>query len=250
MHQYIKAGLLNHNFFEKYKIEGNKLIAKFTYYYQFIKGDSTIEVDNRGKDFFVEYFNDKYTNEFYEEFYEKGNDKSQLQKIWNFTKNFIPFYTCIEGATKKDAAEEYIGSCYLDALTLIPAAGYAASLGVKFGMGLTRGIRLAGKQLMRGTFSGARIVLLNNVSLPAMSEYIKFGRLSLQAVDPGFELLAKSGGLISSKLIAYLKQEKKGIELAQKLVSPNVLQKKTSATAQGIILARFPDSTIDVPVKK
>lgn len=250
LHQYIKAGLLNQNFFERYKIEGDKLIANSTYRYRFIKGDSTIEVGARGKDFFVDHFNDKYTNEFYKEFFEKGNDKSQLQKIVSFIKNFIPFYTCIEGAVKKDSAEKYIDACFMDAITLIPVAGFAASLAGRFGMGLARGIRLAGKQLMRGTFSQARTVLLNNVSLPTMSEYIKIGRISLQAIDPGFEFLAKNGRFISNKLIAYLKQEEKGIKLAQELESLSVLQKQKTATEKGIILARLPDSNIDVPVRK
>ncbi len=249
IYKYISNDLLDYDFGHGYKIDGNKVVASDVFNFNFIPQNSIVENSNKGYEYLVNYLNDKHTELFYSSLFKKGDDKSKSQKTWDVVKHFIPFYDCVDSIEKNDVGGA-IFSCSIDALSFVPVAKAAAFLGGRFGMGLARGFRLAAKPLMQGSLVGARTTLLRNVILPARSELNALARLSLQAVDPGFELLTKSGKFISNKLTTYLKQETKSVKLAKKLESFGLLKKKTADTTKKTTLARFPNSTIDVSVKK
>lgn len=249
INQYISNGLIDYNFSGSYKIEGNKVIDSETFYFDLTPQERIVENSNQGYEYLVDYLNNEHTESFYNKLFEEGNDRSALEKCWDIVKHYIPLYDCINSIIEQDVKGAIL-SCFMDILSLIPAGRVVAFLGGRFGMGLARGFRLAAKPLMQGSLVGARTTLLRNVILPAKSELSALTRLSLQTVDPGFELLTKSGKFISNKLTTYLKQETKSVELAKKLESFDVLKQKTATTAKETIFARFPDSTIDVSVKK
>lgn len=190
---YIKSGLLSESFNGDYKIKDNKVIYGLTYIYDFSKNGSSIDVDGQGWKGCVKYFNNKFSGNYHKQLFEAGYDKTSRQKLLDILKGFIPFYTCIEGAINKGDPGEYIPSCYMDALTMIPVAGFAVSLVGKFGMGLGRGIHMAGKSLARGSLIAAGKTLIRNVITPTQGELATLARLLLKAADPGFELLVKSG---------------------------------------------------------
>ena len=249
IYKYISNDLLDYDFGHGYKIDGNKVVASDVFNFNFIPQNSIVENSNKGYEYLVNYLNDKHTELFYSSLFKKGDDKSKSQKTWDVVKHFIPFYDCVDSIEKNDAGGA-IFSCSIDALSFVPVAKAAALLGGRFGMALARGFRLAAKPLMKGALGEARTTLFRDVIIPTENELSTLARLSLQAIDPGFELLTKNGRFISSKLVAYLKGETKGSGLAKKLESFSPLQQKISQIAKETTLARFPNSTIDVTVKK
>ncbi|MCW2479600.1 hypothetical protein [Candidatus Symbiopectobacterium sp. NZEC135] len=249
LQRYINAGLLNRDFRKGYEIKNGKLIDDIEYEYFFKKPTPSVELKGQERGV-VKYLNDKHSDQFYEQVFEMGNDKSNLQQVISFIKTIIPVYTCVEGIVNNDDLDKYIGSCVADALTLLPAVGFAASLGGKFGIGLARGARLAIKPLMKGSFSGAGATLSRSIHVPTMSEYLRLGRISLQTVDPGFELLANSGTFLTKKIMPYLKLETNGINVLKKIAVFDDLRKTSHVVSEEIIMARFPDSGIEVPVTK
>ncbi|XP_051154505.1 uncharacterized protein LOC127277437 isoform X2 [Leptopilina boulardi] len=123
------------------------------------------------------------------------------EKLLNFAKTLIPFYSCIESAKAGRMAESAF-SCSMDVLNLIPFAGWATEYTVKIANSLA--VEIGNKYLITNTIARSGIIstlpiraVLNEISTIAVrtiaQEILTKSFLtdltvaSLRTIDPGFE---------------------------------------------------------------
>ncbi|XP_051154494.1 uncharacterized protein LOC127277431 [Leptopilina boulardi] len=123
------------------------------------------------------------------------------EKLLNFAKTLIPFYSCIESAKAGRMAESAF-SCSMDVLSLIPFAGWATEYTIKITNSLT--VEIGNKYLITNTIARSGIIstlpisaVLNEISTIAVrtiaQEILTKSFLtdltvaSLRTIDPGFE---------------------------------------------------------------
>ncbi|XP_051154782.1 uncharacterized protein LOC127277576 [Leptopilina boulardi] len=128
-------------------------------------------------------------------------EETEGEKLLNFAKALIPFYSCIESAKAGRMAESAF-SCSMDVLSLIPFAGWATEYTVKITNSLA--VEIGNKYLITNTIARSGIIstlpisaVLNEISTIAVrtiaQEILTKSFLtdltvaSLRTIDPGFE---------------------------------------------------------------
>lgn len=251
--KYIDSGILDHNFHDKYEVDGSVVMSagdRFRYSI-FVEGNKTSDNSNNNSNninYLVNLLGKKHRDTLYDTLYQLGNDQSGLQKTWSVIKHIIPFYDCVEGTINNDSVQA-IPSCLIDAVALIPVFGQAASLGTKFGMGLARGLRSGAVIVGKGEIQSAGKSLLREISLPTTAELASLGKGALRAIDPGFELIAGISRKFGNKMVVRMSGNKKTAELAQEIVSSRVLDRLPRVPADTKVMGILPETRLQVPVK-
>lgn len=153
---------------------------------------------------YINYLQRQHRDNLYHALYQQGYDPSTLEKIWRVVKAFIPFYECIEGAIKQDAAQA-VPACLLDLISFIPVAGQASLLAGKFGTRLARGIQTSGGMLLRQGLTRPALReaargIIGASRLPTNAEMRALGRSLLRAADPGVETVISLSIMMRSSL--------------------------------------------------
>lgn len=246
---YIDNGILSYTQFSKnYRVEGNKIIDRYPFVFRItaLKPPVINSSDNNQK--LIDFLAKEHSDNLYNYLYQKGDKQSDIQKVWEGAKHFIPFYDCVSGIIDNDPVQA-VPACFMDVITLIPISGQAVSIGSKFTMSFFKGINKAGGMLTHGMIKNAGKRLLHEIKLPKVSELVSLNKNALRAIDPGFELVTRGGKLLGRKLDSFLRQKKNGYILADKILSTHSFN-QASSISNSYATARLPDLEIDVPVKK
>ncbi|XP_051154500.1 uncharacterized protein LOC127277435 [Leptopilina boulardi] len=127
-------------------------------------------------------------------------EETEGEKLLNFLKSLIPFYSCIESFKNNEGSTF---SCSVDILSLIPLGGFAVKYTTKLSGSLS--LEIGKKYLITNSLARAGLVtklpiatLLNQISriaIQTLAREILSRRLlkdltiaSLRVIDPGFEL--------------------------------------------------------------
>lgn len=247
--KYIEAGLINYDFGGDYTITEGKVDShKEKFNYSIRTDNSRMLSTGDSEDTLVDYLSNLHRDSLYRYLHESGNDKSDLQKIWNVAKHFIPFYDCVEGIIDHKPVEA-AQSCLMDVVSFLPVFGQAARLSGKFGVGLARGLRSGKMALDVGSFALGAKSVLREIRLPILSELSSLGKSTLRSIDPGFELGLRLSKKWGNKLLSRLSSDKSTADLARGIASSEVIAKLPVAPRGGVKTALLPHTTIKVPVK-
>lgn len=246
--KYIDNRLLDNGFTKNYVVEKDQVIDRYKFNFSITTLRSSIGHSNNGIHPVINYLSKKYRDDFYHDLYASGNDKSELQKVWGFVKHIIPFYDCIEGIVNNNAVQAVL-ACMMDIIALIPVAGKAANMAGKFGTGLEKGLRYGSRTLMRGKAGDAGTIMLREIRLPHVNEFLGLSKNALRAVDPGFELLSKGGKFLDRKLESFLRMKQNNVPLADKISSFRTAE-NLPLTTKTYTIARLLHSEINVPIQK
>lgn len=198
--------------------------------------------------FIIEKLSEIHREQFYQRLYDKGNNPSDLQKVWEVVKHFIPFYDCISGI-KNNNPVEAVPACIFDFIALIPVLGQAVRLGGRFGMGLVSGTLKSVNIMRYGGSLTARQVFFREMLMPASSEIRLLGIHTLRVLDPGFELLGGIGKKFSTKIIESLKKGPNTAKIADEIISSGALE-MLPVSQSHIVSARYPNSDIKISVQE
>lgn len=222
---------------------------------RFLASGQAITGKGTPADNLVQYFNEKHHKEFYSQMYAAGYDPSNREQLWNFFKHFIPFYDCIT-----DKFPDNLPSCIFDAMSFIPVAGEAASLGGKFGMSLARGVRAGMGGLAKGIYA-PRVIgtqVMKEISLPTLRELSSLSKSAIRTLDPGFEMLGGIGKYSYKGVTNLAKWVRKGKNAAdigvmksllKKIPAGSEIKKGHHSLSSGLYkTANLQDSEIKVPV--
>ncbi|XBS69321.1 hypothetical protein ABK905_23255 [Acerihabitans sp. KWT182] len=248
--KYIEEGLLNYSQFGgNYKVLHNKVASSGDdfHYSMFTDRKEVIDNDETGNAL-VDFLSKIHRGNVYNHLYALGNDKSDIQIIWNHARHMIPFYDCLDGIINKDAFQA-VPACLMDAVALIPNFGQAARLSGKFGMGLARGFRIGKIALGMDSLGSVTKTMLKEIRLPAISELALLGKSTLRSLDPGFELVTGLSRKLGNELTILLASDRKTAGLARGIVSSGVIEKLPLAPQEGVEIALLPHTNINVPVK-
>ena len=245
---YIDNGLLDNHFSKKYKVQDNMVFDGEVFVFNIVTRIPPIISPHSSNHSLADILAEEHRDKHYHSLYLQGDDKSDIQQLWHYAKHFIPFYDCVEAIVDGDMAQA-IPACLMDIITLIPVSGQATSMGTKFAMTFAKGISQGGRTLARGTIKNAGTTMLREIRLPKVSELVALSQNTLRSVDPGFELVTRSGKFLTKKLDSFLRQQENGHLLAEKILSHRQLD-KVSLTPEAYTSAYFPNSDIEVPVQK
>ena len=246
---YIDNGLLDYSrFSSNYRVKEGKVIDSDTFIFKINPINPPVIQESDKYQAIIDYLAKGHSDDLYHSLYQQGNDKSDIQNIWQYVKHLIPFYDCVEAVVDGDAVQA-VPACLMDIISMIPVSGQAASIGGKFTISLLKGINKGGVALGRSTIKNSGTVLLRDIRLPKVSEWAALSKNTLRAVDPGFELVTRGGKVLSKKLDSFLNKQKDGHLLAVKISSFHSLE-KPPLTSNTYTHARFPDSSVNIPVKK
>lgn len=246
--KYIDNRLLDNGFTKNYVVEKDQVIDRDKFNFSITTLCSSIGNSNNGIHPVIDYLSKKHRDDFYHDLYASGNDKSELQKVWGFVKHIIPFYDCIEGIVNNDAVQA-VPACMMDIIALIPVARQAANMAGKFGTRLEKGLRYGSRTLMRGKAGDAGTIMLREIKLPHVNEFLGLSKNALRAVDPGFELLSKGDKFLDRKLESFLRMKQNNVPLADKISSFRTAE-NLPLTTKTYTIARLPHSEIKVPIQK
>lgn len=251
IHRYIDYGILDYNYFGNNlfvtdsKIESPRDTFRYT-----IFTDSKKNLGQRGDtQSFIDSLSDIHRNKIYNGLYTSGDNKSDIQKIWNVIKHFIPFYDCVEGVINNNPVQA-VPSCLMDAVAFIPVFGQAASLSSKFGMGLMKGLRHGTNIVGKVPLSSAVRNVLREITLPTTVELQVLGKGALRALDPGFELLTRGSQKLGHALIKRLMADAKTASLGRKITVSGVVNNLPSASLSTHKVALLPNSEIRTPIQE
>ncbi|WP_289347113.1 hypothetical protein [Pantoea stewartii] len=234
----IIANFMNGNIVNLTPNSREKITCKIEVADQITAGGNTTQL--------IDHLSGVHRNTFYNSLYESGNSLTELEEIWHTIKHFIPFYDCIDGIIRQDAAQA-LPSCFLDIISFLPVAGEAVSLSSRFGISIARqGFRAGSNSAVAVGRS-----VLRGASLPTSKELASLGKSVLKAADPGFQLLAaaRPGSDFAKKVAALLSGSKKMPGLAQKMASEGWLARIPQVTSGELIKGKLPGTDLAVPVK-
>ncbi|OTP11977.1 hypothetical protein A5844_000192 [Enterococcus sp. 10A9_DIV0425] len=239
---YLKYGLFNRkDLWEKgYRQEGNE-IRIGDKYFQFSARVNRSKKLSHGVEIepFIETLSRKHSDQLYKQLYDSGNDKADLEKIWDVIKHFIPFYDCVVGIIDQDIGKA-ITSCAIDALLFIPVLGQITSLNMKFALGVARAFA-------RGGIKG--VIKSSTSFLPKVAEIRKIVFSLARTIDPGFELVIGGGRLVTKKLVNFKNEfwvTKKTKDLLERI---ETMEKSREALKKFIVMGRLPENGLVVPVR-
>lgn len=247
--KYINNDLLSYKRFGGgYKVQGDRIYAYGARFIYSIASEAKELVEGKDKEKkLVGYISSIHRNHLYDALFQSGNDRSDLQRIWQVVKNFIPFYDCIEGILDKDALKA-IPSCLIDAFTFMSVFIKAASMSARFAIGVVGGLRqgatIAGKySLKSGMRSG-----LSVISLPTTAELSALSLKALKALDPGIDILTGLSKKYIDKLIIRLSDDERTSYLARKITVSKEFTQIPSFSAGIPKMALLPFSRLKVPI--
>lgn len=191
----------------------------------------------------------KHRDDLYNALYEAGNDKSDIQKVWNVIKHFIPFYDCVEGGVNNNP-EQAVPACLLDAVAFVPVFGKAVSLSGKFGKGFARGLRSGAQTVGRDGIQAAGKGFLQEIQLPTTAELVSLGKDTFRAADPGFALMGGISRKFSNILVKQLSKDSKTASLAKSIASSVHLNRLSNTPPGKIQRVKLPQTEVSVPIVK
>ncbi|XTZ39719.1 hypothetical protein ACQYRI_06945 [Salmonella enterica] len=216
---YIRHSVLTHKSLWKEYYRGRKELKadgyRITFDIEVAEKGMLIAQKGKEQSELIYWLSEQYRNTYYTTLYHSGDDKSELEKIWNFIKHIIPFYSCLEGLVsgQKQQVIEALPDCFIDVLLFIPLVGQSAALSGRFGLGVARGVRnsvLKSTAVVRD--KSLTTAVLSHVILPNSKEIGVFLKNTLRGFDPGLELLFRG-----SNHVVRLLRESLSPELAAKL---------------------------------
>lgn len=247
--QYISSGVLGEGF-DSYEINWDKIEdSQDINSFEVIINEPALIGNGSHIDIITDSLSEKHRGRLYNELHEAGNDKSDLQNIWNIIKHLIPFYDCVEGVVNNNL-EQAIPLCLLDAVSFIPAFGKAANLSGKFGMGLAKGLRSSARVVVKKGIQAANKDLLREVSLPTTRELASLGKDVLGAADPGFALTGSISSKFGNKIIRKLSADKETAVLASKIASSSQTGKFLQPSLVSPVMVTLPGTRVQVPAIK
>lgn len=184
-----------------------------------------------------------HRNTLYNSLHASGNDQAEIEKLWNTAKHFIPFYDCIDGSIKHDAALA-VPSCLLDIISFLPLAGKAVSLSNRFGMSIARQGFRAGSAVAVGKG------VLRGASLPTTAELASLGKDALRAADPGFALAGRISRQFGNKIIKYLSVDKVTAVLVRRIESSLGTRNFLQPSLVSPVMVTLPRTRLQVPAIK
>lgn len=186
-----------------------------------------------------EFLSEKRRLVLYNSFYSAGNDKSELQKLWNTLKMFIPFYVCIESGTEGQIAES-MRACTIDGILSLPVIGQVARMGMKTGQAAVMGLNAA-----KSGAGVGKVISLSASGLPTKTEMSSLGKNIFRVFDPGFEIAGGSGIALARKIINRVPGDKVIAKLLNRITVETEV--KTLPSDQ-IMMALLPGSEAQVPM--
>lgn len=218
--------------------------------------ESVIKSSEQHSDILIAYLKNKHHSKFYDDIYLSGYTESDLQTIWGYVKNIIPFYNCIAESIAKNV-EKAVPACLLDAVSLIFVASRAAGLTGRFGMSAAHGLYrghtvLAKNPLTLGSARAFGVEVIKHTSLPTFDDLSSLGKGVLRAVDPGFELattLSKKG---LNKLVSFLERHSDDAQINVLLnkIKAQTLQQNLPNFIEPDYTLALPQTTLHMPFKK
>lgn len=243
---YLDYGLLEQKAFlkEGYQVDGEGIRIGKKHFVMIIEKQNEIKVV-RGSErkSLIDFLGNKHRDELYKQLYAAGDDKTIVEKVWDFVKHFIPFYDCVVGIIDQDVTEA-VFSCTIDVVLLIPVFGQVYALNTKFALGMAKSMVKSGiKGGLKSTIKHSKHLL------PTRSELKGLLTSVIHFVDPGFDLLIGGGSFLIRHLLRLKDQlvlEKEVLPILKKLEK---LEEKEPHTAQNLILARLPKNGPKIYVK-
>lgn len=251
IHRYIDNGILDYNdfgnnlFVTDSKIESPSDTFRYT-----IFTDNKKNLGQRGDtQALIDTLSNIHRNKIYNALHTSGDDKSDIQKIWNVIKHFIPFYDCVEGVINNNPVQA-APSCLMDAVAFIPVFGQAMSLSGKFGMGLMKGLRHGANTVGKVPVSSVARNTLREITLPTTVELSALGKGTLRALDPGFELLTRGSQKLGHVIVKRLMTDAKTASLGRKITVSGVVNNLPSVSSSTHKVALLPNSEIRTPIQE
>jgi len=250
---YINNDVLNYeHFWKNYQIIDGKVKAwgnLFTFAVNVRPETQLYHNNGAGSDAFSDYFSDKHRQAFYTQLYQSGDVRSATENFWSALKPIIPFYGCIEGLASDAPLEktQALFSCFLDVLSLVPVVGQATSIGGKFGLSLAQGMRSGVLKAGQGaTAKAVASAIATGIALPAAEEMRLLVFTTLRALDPGIELLLRSGSRL-----ARISLDVSDPQLAKKLDKlKQQVAAEPAASASAFPKAKLPVSDAEISIKQ
>lgn len=231
LHNYLQNKILDKSVMAKYEMPEffyRNLNALYNYYFyigrynfdEIFKIDKEpilIKKDNMSS--LIDSLRDSHRITLFNNLYQRGNDRSDLEKVWDFAKHIIPFYDCTDSIEEENIVAATF-QCSLDAMIFIPVLAQATKLTVKFGTGVTWGLykdmASVGEQGIKAAVSNT----LREVSLPTTAELASLGINTLKALDPGFSILMSApriGRTFIKKIVKLISEKKEMASLVTSL---------------------------------
>ncbi|MFP2423371.1 hypothetical protein ACLEXA_17805 [Pseudescherichia vulneris] len=216
----IDNNVFDYKFPSGYEVDNSTLHVstnseKFHYSYFIDKKNSVVVKDNMS---LVDSLSKKHRDALYDALYKTGDNKADIEKVWENVKNIIPFYDCVEGIIKKDP-DQAVPACIMDAVSFIPFFIQAARLTGRFGLSLVRGLRSGALTVGKEGINIAGINVIREVSLPTTAETLSLGKNFLRALDPGFEQMKGLSRSFHNKIVKILSADKQTALLAKSISS-------------------------------
>lgn len=251
IHRYINSNILDYNdfgnnlFVTDSKIESPRDTFRYT-----IFTDNKKNLGQSGDtQSLIDALSDIHRDKIYNGLHTSGDDKSDIQMMWNVIKHFIPFYDCVEGVINNNPVQA-APSCLMDAVAFIPVFGQAVSLSGKFGMGLIKGLRHGTSTVGKVSVSSAVKNTLREITLPTTAELSSLGKGALRSMDPGFELLTRGSQKLGHVLVKRLMMDEKTASLGRKITVSGVVNHLPSVPPSTYQVALLPNSEILTPIQE
>lgn len=206
------------------------------------RGESKISSSGNVFENIAEVLSEKTRLNIYKSLYELGNEQSDVQAIWSIIQDFIPFYTCIESSINHNF-EQAIPACIIDGISLIPAIGQAARLGVK-----TAKAGIIGFNAAKMGVKTRRVINLAAAGLPGKAEVTALGKSMIGAFDPGFELVARGSRALTHNILNFIRSNKKMTNTVAKITAVEGGYKQIIVLPEKATSALLPGIEMMVPV--
>ncbi|WP_086283927.1 hypothetical protein [Candidatus Enterococcus wittei] len=237
---YLKLGLFDHKNIWKggYQQVGNEILMGNKYFKFSVRVNRSKKLAHGAeRNLLIEALGRKHSDKFYDQLYDSGNDKSDVEKLWDVAKHFIPFYDCATGIINQDT-EEAVISCTIDTLLMIPVFGQITSLNMKFALGVARAF-------IRG---GIRNVIKKSPTfLPKVAEIRKIVLTLARTIDPGFETIVGGGRLIIKRVVKFKNEFQIARKTKELLERIEVMEKARESLKKNIVMGQL--NGLEVPVK-
>lgn len=191
-----------------------------------------------------------HKNKLFKVLTDQGYDKTTQEKINEFLLSLIPLYTCIT-ESRRGNEQEAISACIMDAFSLVPFAGKAVQVGMRFSTALAGATAMALKH-------GAQQTMIKGIMKQTSKELMHYAPFVAQEispkvmqglavkflrdVDPGFGLLTSGvtqGVRVMENILSKIPNKSRGVyKLSEALQRENeqllAVPKKTNLRIESI----------------
>ncbi|XP_051168225.1 uncharacterized protein LOC127286006 [Leptopilina boulardi] len=153
-----------------------------------------------------------------------GYEATTTEKVLNFFKHLIPFYSCAESINGDFGTTEKVMNCIFDSLVMLPVVGVLTSVGMKvtttamksalLSLGVeiqTLSLREAFRTVLKTGFRLLAVNIIDTFSQIITKQFFRdFGIAILRALDPGVEfvyILTKAGATALMKSLKLIRNK-------------------------------------------